>query len=602
MRIRTCLIAVVTLLATLLATGAQGATVWELKRDEVLLTTTNQTPGAQRYGFTYCAESSSGAQSLPKSQGWYKLLDEGSTPRWTDKNGNGIKDAGEIEQIPYWLYARLTLTLESGGGLRFDPFRQNDLYSPESRLKDESDGRPEARRTTAFRGLSCDQGFLALAESLEFWTQAEVFCQMQSYAGSLERLSSNERNATAAGFTAFPQLLEKMKALVPTAAQAGEKATAEMVRAWNDWMKTKVASGPDLAGLYAADLRHYWPTREELPPGTLFQQGSGGLFAEDNAFTVKVMGTNLWSEVHMGALNQGIYESPQQPLRDAEKKFAEYCAGEGGMVPLTMPGADEASHKVSGAYRLAFRRANVVAVLFGANTEEDASTSAYVREIAQRILRRMTGGATGLDKLQVAKTLFTELASNDTFNFAWAEHTFVSVLYLKAWDTDTRPAVNETFTLSVSHPDRGRCAEASVVTNAEGKAQVRYMTTGPGPNVITFTNPAGKGSITINAGGVALSAGPVGADGSLTIIAKAIHAKQHPVAGVSITLRVDDAVLPGRGKLAAATAITNQEGVAQFSYTPAPGAAGTVTVTAEAMMGNPPRPVKGVMQLPVPGK
>jgi hypothetical protein len=599
---RTCPVAVVTLLAALLSAGAQGATVWELKRDEALLTTTNQTHGAQRHGYTYCADGNSGDERTPKSQGWYKQLATGQTPRWTDKNGNGVRDAGETEQVPYWLYGRMEVTDAGSGAFRFDPFRQDDFYSPESRLKDESEGRPEARRATAFRGLVCDDGIFALPDYLEFWAQSDVYCQMKSYSGSLAHLTLNERNAVAAGFVEFPALLARMRELVPVARQAGEQATAEMARAWNEWVKGKVAGGPDLKGLYACDLRRYWPPREELPPDTLLLQGSSGTFPELNNFTMRKVGTNLWCEVQMGALNQGIYEAPEQPLRDAEKKYAEWCASERGMAPLTLPGADEASHKVSGAYRLAFRRANVVVVLFGANTEESPGTSAYVRETAQRILQRMTGGATGLDRLQVAKTLFTQLISNDTFNFAWAEHKYVTVLYLKAWDTDTRPAVNETFTLNVSHPDRGHCEVAQVATDAEGRAQVRYMTTAPGPNVITFTHPAGKGEITLTAGGVALSGEPVGADGSLTITARAIHAKQNPVAGVSIALRVDDTALSGRGRLATATAVTNQDGVAQFSYTPAPGAAGTVTVTAEAMMGNPPRPVKGVIQLPVPGK
>ncbi len=217
------------------------------------------------------------------------------------------------------------------------------------------------------------------------------------------------------------------------------------------------------------------------------------------------------------------------------------------------------------------------------------------------------GGADTLTATALGVTA-TEAISVSTQNFSItspAEGTGINLGAVQAitvtWANSGVPVVGQTVSFAAT---RGTLSAATAVTDAMGKASVSISSTTSGPVVISATGAGvstqrGADFLATTPAVVAVQASPstVAVSTQSTITAVVRDAANNLVEGKLVTFSLSD--ITG-GSLSLASALTNNQGVAQTIYTASTTTSATngVTVTA-AVQGT---TVSGTVQLTVAGK
>ena len=567
-----------------LSAPALGApTTWSQALETIRLR--DYPPGVTRYGFTAVRfpRDADGTSAVH----WSREAAAGTTRVWRDANNNGQVDPGESEDRAYtvWYVAGVPEF-----GYHLEELTGAAPFSAPARVAELRRVLPGARPVAVGRGgVAQGPHCWAVSDRLEVHTRLELILSLVT-GGTVY---ATEANPKWSRFWLAPDALNATL----DQARAGlvgvnTRLAAAVLAAWDDWLGQRVADGPGPQGLYPLDTTPWLPTRAELPPDYLWTCVDRELrlrkvFWPVMHFTLELVAARVDLS---GPRDAAITRAREEYERRVKDRRAQ---------PYALSGADESSMVADNSSGCVFfRRANVVASVRYGGPDKDAAPPALARALAERVLWKMVNGAAvgpviSTGAATASQALFVRVSNNLEYNMCWSEDKPLVRLRVEANDADGKRPVGAEFAVAVADSALGSVEKPTVTLDADGRAEVLYRATGVGRQTITFTSPRGTGQAILLQGGpkLRLERNVALPDGSrqVGLAVECVHPKGSLVSGVRVAL----GVTAGPGKLNATEVVSGADGLARFVYTaPAAAAGASVTFSASATMGNPPRPVR----------
>ncbi len=404
--------------------------------------------GAVKYGYTFAPNRAPADPYTPLApSGWGRLIEQGQVHYVTDENRNKARDATDRQfEKPWaaWYEATISVGLgrpnEQAGPTGAWPGTMEMLtrrgggpwrpVEPPLKVGDATAAEDFASPPTeSFGGYreSCEMMVARGPICLYVTVRLSLMGHLRGYSFSREhggyRLYGD---APAADFwTDWPGGTKGMGKRVDGWREALPQVTADLARQavaqWDSWYLRKVFTAAGLKGLYPLDGRPFWLAAADLPgtrldpnatpPATPEASCSGGFQVPNPSPAPGGSAYHAWVQYTVSICDfDSVRQSADSVLAEAKASYAGKVAEYKRSQPVKLPGADEAAEFVfrhlNNHHRLTFRRANLVASVWGEDYRPKAEAPiALVRDVARLLCRRMQGDRTPLPPSDPADAL-----------------------------------------------------------------------------------------------------------------------------------------------------------------------------------------------------